>query len=393
LLLAIMSLAKLTHQFIEKTYHKWTFCDHCNKLLWGLVKQGVECTECGFISHKKCLDHITYSCDHLFSASTTLTEEDLDTSREVLFFETENNSELPVSDTEVSLIKRTPSRFQRVTSKSEGLPQSPPPRSPTSGIIQDLIVSTAAKSIEIQKNLTKPELSLAANGKNFARFTVRAAVLANLQDTVESIFTWQQPSVTLLCMVAYGFVCIYPAIILMLPYILLVQIIVQNYFHRAQRIAQANGRPLSSLPPEPSPIVKIGSAQYRRNLTFIQNSMGMFADHFDAVRAQFIHFDWSDEEHTMNILKAVLAAWVATVVAVYFVPWNYILLMVGEAAFVANTPLAQAFADTVMPKILAALKVRLYGMKKRFNGRVPSIRVDTPEKDSQSHMAKAKTVA
>jgi len=321
-------------------------------------------------------------------------EDELDGSRDVHTPEPESSSDLPISDSEVSLIRRTPSRFQRAPPKSEGALPSPLVKSPTSGIIQDLIVSTAAKSIELQKNLAKPELSLAANGKNFARFTVRAAALANLQDTIEGIFAWQQPSVTLLCMVAYAFVCIYPATILMLPYILLVHLIVQNYFYRAQRIAQANGRPLSLLPPEPSPIAKIGSAQYKRNLTFIQNSMGMFADLFDAVRMQLTHIDWSDEAHTMNVLKGVLAAWTVTVVAVCLVPWNYVLLVGGEAAFIANTPLAQAFADTVVPKILAALKLRLHGVKKRFNGRLPSIRVEMPAMDNhQSSISKAKTIA
>lgn len=400
-----MSLAKLTHQFVEKTYHKWTFCDHCNKLLWGLVKQGVECTECGFISHKKCLDHISYSCDHLFSSnSNTLLEDEEggDVSREVpQMFDT---SEV-LSDSEISLVKRTPSRYQRANAaaavaaaagKYDSGTLSPVPRSPTSGgIVQDLIVSTAAKSIELQNKLVKPELSLALNGRNFARFTVRAAVIADLEDTLEGIFTWQQPSVTLLCMVAYAAVCLYPGMLLMTPYALLVYLIVKNYFYRAQRIAMANGRPLSSLPPEPSPIVKIGSAQYKRNLTHIQNSMGLFADTFDAVRMQMTHLDWSDEQDTMNILKLVLLGWFATAVTLYFVPWNYVLLVGGELGFLANTAIAQAFADTIAPKLLVAVKAQFSQVRRKFQPtKVPVIQVDAAAKPaSESPMSKAKTIS
>ncbi|CAK8693917.1 unnamed protein product [Clavelina lepadiformis] len=42
------------HNFREKSYKQLTYCDHCEKLLVGVVNQGLKCTECGMNVHEKC---------------------------------------------------------------------------------------------------------------------------------------------------------------------------------------------------------------------------------------------------------------------------------------------------------------------------------------------------
>jgi len=249
---------------------------------------------------------------------------------------------------------------------SPSSPRSPLQKSATSALVQDLIITTAAKSLEIERQSVHPELSLGANGKNFARFTVRAGALADFQDQVEAVLLWKRTSVTLLVMVVFTIACLFPALIIMAPFALITNIIISNYFYRAKRIAMANGKPLSTLPPEPSPIVKFGSAAHRRNLTFIQNSMGMFADTFDAVRLQLTHLDWNDEQHTMEVLKYVLLGWLGLGITLIFVPWNYLLMLGGWGAFTANTAVARAAADVIMPRLLEVLKVRYEKVRQRF---------------------------
>ncbi|KJE95378.1 hypothetical protein CAOG_08921 [Capsaspora owczarzaki ATCC 30864] len=48
-----MSAAGL-HLFAPHTFHRPTFCDVCSKFLWGLVRQGLQCTSCQLNAHDAC---------------------------------------------------------------------------------------------------------------------------------------------------------------------------------------------------------------------------------------------------------------------------------------------------------------------------------------------------
>ncbi|XP_041354197.1 ras guanyl-releasing protein 3-like isoform X2 [Gigantopelta aegis] len=50
------------HAFHETTYFKPTFCFHCTGLLWGLIKQGWKCKDCGINAHKHCKDLVVMEC-------------------------------------------------------------------------------------------------------------------------------------------------------------------------------------------------------------------------------------------------------------------------------------------------------------------------------------------
>ena len=50
------------HEFHETTYFKPTFCVHCTGLLWGLIKQGWKCKDCGINAHRHCKDQVVMEC-------------------------------------------------------------------------------------------------------------------------------------------------------------------------------------------------------------------------------------------------------------------------------------------------------------------------------------------
>ncbi|KAJ8266590.1 hypothetical protein GJAV_G00132250 [Gymnothorax javanicus] len=50
------------HNFHETTYKKPTFCDHCGGLLWGVIKRGYHCRDCGVNCHKHCKDQVGPEC-------------------------------------------------------------------------------------------------------------------------------------------------------------------------------------------------------------------------------------------------------------------------------------------------------------------------------------------
>ncbi|XP_068726075.1 phosphatidylinositol 3-kinase regulatory subunit alpha-like [Montipora capricornis] len=50
------------HFFKEQNYVTLQWCDKCGKCLWGLYRQGVQCTECGFQCHRMCSFDNVVSC-------------------------------------------------------------------------------------------------------------------------------------------------------------------------------------------------------------------------------------------------------------------------------------------------------------------------------------------
>jgi novel protein kinase C epsilon type len=64
---------KKAHNFKVKTYKSPTFCDHCGTLLWGLLKQGYQCTVCKSNVHKKCIKLVPDNCG-MFQAMAKATQ-------------------------------------------------------------------------------------------------------------------------------------------------------------------------------------------------------------------------------------------------------------------------------------------------------------------------------
>lgn len=52
----------MPHRFKVYNYKSPTFCDHCGSLLWGIVKQGLKCEECGMNVHHKCQSKVANLC-------------------------------------------------------------------------------------------------------------------------------------------------------------------------------------------------------------------------------------------------------------------------------------------------------------------------------------------
>ncbi|XP_037100598.1 serine/threonine-protein kinase D3-like isoform X1 [Syngnathus acus] len=53
---------KLPHTFAVHTYARPTVCQHCQRLLKGLFRQGLQCKDCKFNCHKRCADKVPRDC-------------------------------------------------------------------------------------------------------------------------------------------------------------------------------------------------------------------------------------------------------------------------------------------------------------------------------------------
>ncbi|XP_059929452.1 ras guanyl-releasing protein 3 [Gadus macrocephalus] len=58
------------HNFQEMTYLKPTFCEHCAGFLWGIIKQGYKCKDCGVNCHKQCRELLVLACRKLLRSSS-----------------------------------------------------------------------------------------------------------------------------------------------------------------------------------------------------------------------------------------------------------------------------------------------------------------------------------
>ncbi|XP_066906040.1 calcium-dependent protein kinase C-like [Halyomorpha halys] len=50
------------HRFVMHSYKRFTFCDHCGSLLYGLIKQGLQCEVCNMNVHKRCQKNVANNC-------------------------------------------------------------------------------------------------------------------------------------------------------------------------------------------------------------------------------------------------------------------------------------------------------------------------------------------
>jgi protein kinase D len=53
---------RVPHSFVVHSYTRPTICQHCKKLLKGLFRQGMQCKDCKFNVHKKCMEKTPMDC-------------------------------------------------------------------------------------------------------------------------------------------------------------------------------------------------------------------------------------------------------------------------------------------------------------------------------------------
>ncbi|XP_044266053.1 protein kinase C-like [Tribolium madens] len=52
----------IPHRFVVHNYKRFTFCDHCGSLLYGLFRQGLQCEACSLNVHKRCQKNVANNC-------------------------------------------------------------------------------------------------------------------------------------------------------------------------------------------------------------------------------------------------------------------------------------------------------------------------------------------
>lgn len=66
------------HRFEKYNYTTPTYCDLCNTVLWGIVRTGYRCQDCGLNCHEKCRENVPKACTKLKSVTRDPTSDNLD---------------------------------------------------------------------------------------------------------------------------------------------------------------------------------------------------------------------------------------------------------------------------------------------------------------------------
>jgi len=64
------------HRFEKYNYTTPTNCDLCNKVLWGIVRTGFKCQDCGLNCHEKCRENVPKACTKFRSVQSSQSTND-----------------------------------------------------------------------------------------------------------------------------------------------------------------------------------------------------------------------------------------------------------------------------------------------------------------------------
>ncbi|KAJ3267490.1 Ras guanyl-releasing protein 3, partial [Blyttiomyces sp. JEL0837] len=258
---------KIVHDFDSFTYTRPTYCDLCDKFLWGIVKQGYQCRDCGFNVHKKCLHLVATPCagyresgqitggyfDHSTRSkySGAVTSDDEDNGFMHIPVEqmppnrSRSSPSLSALNIDDNLLPEMPHHLHHAhttkpgpssSSSSSARPSTSTVRRnktsnnnttkayPGSGsafsdsedsasvtttqttLIKDLMTNTAINSVSLnkeRKEASPPLNLLTTTPRNFTRFVTRLGPVVDLFDAVTDIMTWKDPTKTLVALLGY----------------------------------------------------------------------------------------------------------------------------------------------------------------------------------------------
>ncbi|KAG6332158.1 hypothetical protein ID866_6930 [Astraeus odoratus] len=151
-----------------------------------------------------------------------------------------------------------------VTSSTSGTPSSTTP-SLFSGISSPRSPQSTHALLSSRDPLSLPTITT-----NFRRFVAKVGPIFWLQDRIEEVILWKKDwKRTAVWLAAYGFICYFPRLILLLPHMLLLGVMLAYH-------------PQPGSPPAPASANE-GTVDWQANIQAIQNLMGAFSDAHDMV--------------------------------------------------------------------------------------------------------------
>ncbi|KAI7855971.1 integral peroxisomal membrane peroxin-domain-containing protein [Circinella umbellata] len=385
-----------SHSFKPSTFFSPTYCQYCSKLLWGLIQQGVQCSECNYVVHHHCQKNVSAECQTI---SHQLSKE---TSAEKSLL---NNLQQECSEPQSSSLTITSSSSDNNNkiNINNALKQ-----------LQELIILTALDVSSDQNTVFKqysseylanqPPLHPHTTAKNFTRFVTRCTIVFNLRDAIILLVCWDKPVKSWISILIYTLLCLYPKLFLLIPQCILLYLILSHPPQQEQNnissqdnasskdinrttTDQINNDHSSNINSNdssdkkkkttdqqqqtPSPKTTASTTStflslltnsnnntttptYKNNLKNIQNMMGEFALVYD----QLIHY-YNKYYSMLNqeiCIQIVLLSISITVIFLWFIPLHWIFLSIGWFVFAIHT----RFVKTFLTRLIETRKDLLF---------------------------------
>ena len=122
------------HRFERYAFSKPCNCDYCKNVLWGLVKTGLKCSDCGYNCHEKCQNQVPQNCQGFRGSRKFSSSQDGSVSRNQRPFENPNSAalpELPHTENHAVNGERKQSDDRTIGSNAETVIRRPLPHSDT----------------------------------------------------------------------------------------------------------------------------------------------------------------------------------------------------------------------------------------------------------------------
>ncbi|CAO3668423.1 unnamed protein product [Rhizopus microsporus] len=308
------------HLFSEKNFQGLVYCDYCGKLLWGLARQGVQCSECGYNCHLTCSDKVIqcrptrrWSPDSL---SVTDSEPD-SISKYSASKARPSLDSLRYLDDDTGSIGRKP---RSTSNMYDDMPPSRSMKNLDESLKSPTLLSnnrSYRKSLKqyLQKTNTlgdTDDMSPQATAKAFTRLVARSRAFFYLAEFVYDIYCWKNSLHSLFVALFWISTCIYPRTLLLVPFfpicVLYIKVGTRPQEHASQVLA---------------PRYNENTIEYYRNLEQMQHTFIFFIRLYDNIAYHLHHINLDNSAYRILLASSAFTS------LMFFYIGRYLIMMVG----------------------------------------------------------------